>query len=82
MQIFVKIHSGKTIVIDVEEKTLIKDIIPLVYEKGGLPDGYQRYVYSGKTLILDNTISDYNISKESTIHEIYKAIPVENKANQ
>jgi hypothetical protein len=74
MQIFVKLCNSKTVTIDVEPTTILKDIVELVYKKGGLPPGYQRYVYSGKPLNSELTIYDYDVQKESTIHEFYKPI--------
>lgn len=72
MQIFVKLHNSKTITIDVEPTTILCTIPELAFKKGGLPVGYQRYVYSGKPLNSELTVSDYNIQKECTIHEFYK----------
>lgn len=72
MQIFVKLHNSRTITIDVDSSTFINEIMSKVWEKGGLPVGYQRFVYAGKPLNSDLTMGDYNIQKECTIHEFYK----------
>jgi large subunit ribosomal protein L40e len=75
MQIFVKLHNSKTITIEVESTTFIKEIMEFVWNKGGLPVGYQRFVFGGKPLNSDLTIGHYNIQKECTIQEFYKSTP-------
>jgi len=70
MQIFVKIMSdfvGRTITLEVEPFTSIREVKRKIRNKEGIPLEQQRLLYGGKQLKDFQTLRDYNIRKESTL---------------
>lgn len=68
MQIFVKTLNGKTITLIVEATYLIKDVKAKIEEREGMELDLQVLLYGLKKLEDHRTLSDYNITKESTLH--------------
>jgi hypothetical protein len=68
-QIFVKLHTGKTITLDVENGDTIATVKHKLNEKAGLQlrAGYQYHLAYGNMLPDSSTIADCNIGKGSTI---------------
>ena len=71
-QIFVKTLQGKNITLDVEDGTTIGNIKEKIRDKEGIPVDQQRIVYNGKQLEDDQTVGNYNIGNECTLHLVLR----------
>ena len=68
MQIFVKTLTGSTITLEVEPTDRIEDVKEMIQDKEGFLLVEQVLVFAGKTLEDENTLQDYNVQKETTLH--------------
>ena len=68
MQIFVKTATGKTITLEVEPGFTIGEVKTEIEITEGIPQAQQSLKYLNRELENNNTLADYNIQKESTLH--------------
>ncbi len=68
MQIFVKNIAGKHLTLEVEPTDLIEDVKLKITDKEGIAPCLQELVFAGKALENGNTLQDYSIEKDSTLH--------------
>lgn len=64
--------TGQTITLDVEPSDTIEKVKKKLYEKTGIKQEDQRFIFSGKELLDKETIGNYNIKENSNIHLVLR----------
>ena len=72
MYIFVKRHTGKTIILKTEPSDTIEKVKTKIQDKDGFPPDKHVIVFDGKILKDDRTLIDYNIQSESILHSVLR----------
>ena len=68
MQIFVRTSTGENITIDIEPTDTIQSLKGKIQDKEAIPPDQQQLTFAGTVLEDNQTLGDYNIQKEATIH--------------
>lgn len=74
MQIFVKLPSARTLVVEVEEQGRISHIADRVCEVEGICPDQQRLTYGGKQLDQEGIIMSSNLREGATIHVLLRLL--------
>jgi hypothetical protein len=61
-------RPGATITLYMDRSDTIRMVKSKIEDKEGFPQHHQRLIFSGKLLEDDQTLADYNISKDWTLH--------------
>jgi ubiquitin C len=70
--IMIKTLQGKTITIDVNDGDSIESVKKKITDIEGIPVDQMRLVFNGKQLEDANTIQDYGIEADSTVHLVLR----------
>jgi ubiquitin len=72
MQIFVKTLTGKDMTLNVYPTMMVEHLKKQISATEGIQESDQRLIYGGKQLEDGQTLQDYNVEPDSTIHLVLK----------
>ncbi|KAG2560518.1 polyubiquitin-B-like [Panicum virgatum] len=72
MEIFVKMLTGKTIVVEVESSDTIEKVKAKIEEKDGIPPDMQRLIFHSNELKDEHTVGCYGIKDKSSVHLVLR----------
>jgi ubiquitin len=70
--IFLKTLQGKTIPMEVSSSDTIQSVKSRIQDKEGIPVEQQRLVFNGKQLEDTNTMADYSITTDASVHLVLR----------
>uniref|UniRef100_A0ACD5WF56 Uncharacterized protein n=1 Tax=Avena sativa TaxID=4498 RepID=A0ACD5WF56_AVESA len=76
MCIFVKIHDGKTISLEVADSDTINSVKAKIQDKEGIPAGNLRLMYVNRLLVGSRTLKDQNIQEEDILDVVFRGMHV------
>jgi large subunit ribosomal protein L40e len=68
----VKLLTGKNLSIDIGAENTVDDLKLIIKSVEGIPVDQQRLIFAGKQLENDRSMSDYNISKDTSIYLVLR----------
>ena len=69
MQIFIKLYSGRSVLLNVNPSDTLFNIKCLLYEKEGLPIDLQKYTFEGRFQTDDDrTLEEIGVKEDSQLH--------------
>eukprot|EP01124_Arcella_intermedia_P005350 TRINITY_DN1314_c0_g1_i1.p1 TRINITY_DN1314_c0_g1~~TRINITY_DN1314_c0_g1_i1.p1 ORF type:complete len:235 (-),score=28.19 TRINITY_DN1314_c0_g1_i1:48-752(-) len=73
VMIYVKTLTGKTIAVEIELSSTVRQLKEAIQDKEGIPPDQQRLIFAGKQLTEEKkTLSEYNLKVESTVHLVLR----------
>ncbi len=72
MQLFVKTVTGQTIVLQVDPYARIAEVKKQLHERLGLHPSAQTLIHTGRVLIDDRTVDDYDIQVEDVCYVVLR----------
>ena len=72
MQIFIKTLTGRTVSLIVDEDESIRTVKQKFKDKDGVPVNEQRLIYGGHELKDNQTLKDYGIYRDATLHLVLR----------